>query len=81
MKIFDSLFYIFSISVVIGMIIIGGYIQVQQYKQTEDYCNKKYGFNGWVLNETTGTDNNKYYIGQVWECVPLLNSTTNKNTN
>ena len=74
----SKLSVILGIIAVIGMTAYVGYIQVQHYKQTEDYCNNQYGVNGWELNETTGTGVNKYYIGQVWECVPLSNSSSDK---
>ena len=70
----SKLSVILGIIAVIGIITYVGYIQVQHYKQTEYYCNNQYGVNGWELNETTGTGVNKYYIGQVWECVPLSSS-------
>lgn len=70
----SKLFSILGIVVVIGMTVFVGYVQVQHCKQTVDYCNNKYGVNGWEFNETTGKGVNKHYIGQVWECVPLSNS-------
>jgi hypothetical protein len=69
---------IIGIIAVVGLTVYVGYIQFQHYKQTEDYCNNKYGFNNWELNETTGTGQYKYYIGQVWGCVPLSNSSSDK---
>ena len=75
----DTLFSILGMIVVIGIAFYVGYnTQVQHYKQSEEYCNNKYGINGWELNETTGTGVNKNYIGQVWECVPLSKSSSDK---
>jgi len=75
----DALSFILVIIAAIGMITCVGYIQVQHNKQTEDYCNNQYGVNGWELNETTGTDINKHYIGEIWTCVPISNYTPKSN--
>ena len=70
-SILNILSIILGIIILIAIIVYIGYYQVQHYKQAEEYCNNKYGINGWQFNETTDIRVNKYYIGQVWECVPL----------
>lgn len=75
MSLIGNLFILLGIITIIITVIYVAYIQIQNYKQTEDYCNNQYGFNNWEFNETTETNINKYYIGQVWECIPLSNST------
>jgi len=74
----SKLSVIIVIIAVVGLTAYVGYVQMQHYKQTENYCNNKYGFNNWEFNETTGTGQYKHYIGQAWECVPLSNSSSDK---
>jgi len=61
---------IVMVIIVISTVFISVLItQAQAYQQMEHHCDATFGVNNWKLNETTGTGNNKYYIGQVWECV------------
>ena len=46
------------------------YTMIQTQIKVQEYCNDKYGLDNWEFNETTG---NKFYLGQTWECVPILN--------
>jgi len=61
--------FVVGIILIVGSVIYVGYIQVQQWREVEAYCNEQFGEGKWTLNETTGTGDNKYYIGQVHECI------------
>ena len=65
------LFTIIITFFLIGVIVVAGYLMTQISLKAVDYCNNKYGVGNWEWNETTGTGDYKYYIGQAWECVPL----------
>jgi hypothetical protein len=65
----SSIFFWIGIILIVGSVFYVGKIQVQQWREVEAYCNEQFGEGNWTLNETTGTGDNKYYIGQVHECI------------
>lgn len=81
----NKLFTIIIGVIIIGLILYVGYLQVQHFRQVKEYCDNKYGVDNWEMNETTNrttaTGKYKFYIGQVWECVPLLNNSDDKEIN
>jgi nitrate/TMAO reductase-like tetraheme cytochrome c subunit len=66
----DILFVLIGIIIIVVITVIVFDTQLRMNKQSEEFCNNKYGVDNWYYNETTGTGDFKYYIGQVWSCVP-----------
>lgn len=66
---FNIVKWVILIGSIIGMLVIGIYVQIDIYKGATNFCDKKYGVDNWTLNDTTGTGLCKHYIGQCWVCV------------
>jgi hypothetical protein len=65
----DKLSFLFFILVVLiftGMIACRIIIE---YNHFDDYCDNYCGAGNWTLNETTDIENNRFYVGEIWECV------------
>lgn len=66
-----------TIIVIVLVIIIGLYIQSNILDNFNSYCNEKYGEKNWTTisaDRTNMTLRDKYYIGEIWTCVPISNS-------
>jgi len=77
-KINKVLWAILIVFMTTALIIYVGIALINLNLQNINYCDNKFGVDGWYLNETTGTGDYKYYIGQVWECVPNADNTSKK---
>lgn len=47
---------------------IGGQVNRIINQQYNDDCDENYGVDNWRIEEITGTDECRFFIGQCWKC-------------